>query len=104
MEAKKKNQPEKQRTLFKFTSHDLRHTFATALYDAGVPVKAAQYFLGHADIKITLDLYTHLSRERAAASRNKMVKYLDEWLDDRVQTSFLTEAESNEYDHFDPVF
>lgn len=104
LEAKKKNQPEKQRTLFKFTSHDLRHTFATALYDAGVPVKAAQYFLGHADIKITLDLYTHLSRERAAASRNKMVKYLDEWLDDRVQTSFLTEAESNEYDHFDPVF
>lgn len=69
-----------KRERFRLTSHDLRHTFATALYDAGVPVKAAQYFLGHADIRITLDLYTHLSREREAASRLLMVDYFNEWL------------------------
>ena len=74
----------KERKLFSFTAHDLRHTYATALYDAGVPVKAAQYFLGHEDIRLTLELYTHLSKEREAASRNKMVKYLDEWLDSRI--------------------
>lgn len=94
--AKGENLPEKPRIQFKFTAHDLRHTYATALYDAGVPVKAAQYFLGHSDIKITLELYTHLSRERAAASRNKMVKYLDDWLDSRVRSSFLMEAPNPE--------
>lgn len=94
--AKGENLPEKPRIQFKFTAHDLRHTYATALYDAGVPVKAAQYFLGHADIKITLDLYTHLSREREVASRNQMVKYLDQWLDDRVRTSFLNTPEMPE--------
>lgn len=66
-----------------FRAHDLRHSFATALYDAGVPVKAAQYFLGHSDIKITLDLYTHLSKERKAASNLQMVSYLDSWVEMR---------------------
>ena len=90
-ERKKNNLPERPRKEFKFTYHDLRHTYATALYDAGVPVKAAQYFLGHADIKITLDLYTHLSRERETASRNQMVQYLDSWLDDRVRNVYAME-------------
>lgn len=64
-----------------FLPHDLRHTYATALYDAGVPVKAAQYFLGHSDIRITLELYTHLSKERESASRMQTVEYLDKWVD-----------------------
>lgn len=69
---------------FSFTAHDLRHTYATALYDAHVDVKSAQYFLGHSDIKITLDLYTHLSREREVESRNQAVKFLDSWLDNSI--------------------
>ena len=68
-----------------FTFHDLRHTFATGLYDAGVPVKAAQYFLGHADIRITLDLYTHLSKERDSASREQMVSLFDSWVAERLE-------------------
>lgn len=71
------------RKRFSFRAHDLRHTFATSLYDAGVPVKAAQYFLGHADIKITLNLYTHLSREREAESRLQMVEYFNTWLQEK---------------------
>lgn len=80
------------RTPFSFTWHDLRHTYATALYDAGVPVKAAQYFLGHSDVRITLDLYTHLSTEKEVTSRNKMVAYLDDWVDQRMKsdTPYLT--------------
>jgi integrase len=90
--AKKGNTlPGKERKQFSFRAHDLRHTYATALYDAGVPVKAAQYFLGHADIRVTLDLYTHLSKEREAASRHQMVKYLDDWLDSRVVNSLSME-------------
>ena len=100
IERKKNDLPEKPRKEFKFTNHDLRHTYATALYDAGVPVKAAQYFLGHADIKLTLDLYTHLSKERESASRNQMVKYLDDWLDARVRTALSMELPDPEKTHF----
>lgn len=66
--------------LFNVRAHDLRHTFATALFDAGVPAKAAQYYLGHADIRITLDLYTHLSQEKEQQTRSQIVGFLDGWL------------------------
>ena len=85
-------QEDAERIRFGFRAHDLRHTFATFLYDAGVNVKAAQYFLGHADIRITLDLYTHLSKEREAESRNQAVGYLDKLLDDRTKSTLLFDA------------
>lgn len=81
---------------FSFTCHDLRHTYATALYDAGVPVKAAQYFLGHSDIRVTLDLYTHLSKERQEKSREQAIEYLDKWLDQRVVNALSLEQEEGE--------
>lgn len=87
IEKKRTTKKAPERKCFSFTAHDLRHTYATALYDAGVPVKAAQYFLGHADIRITLDLYTHLSKERESASRNQMVEYLDNWIDKRTMVA-----------------
>ena len=45
-----------------FTAHTLRHTYATTLYYAGVDVKTAQYLLGHKNITVTLEIYTHLER------------------------------------------
>ena len=45
-----------------FTPHMLRHTYATMLYDAGVDIKSAQKFLGHANIEMTLAVYTHLTK------------------------------------------
>lgn len=72
---------ERERTRFFVRAHDLRHTFATALYDAGVPVKDAQYYLGHSSIKMTMDLYTHFSEEREKKSRIAIVGFLDGWLD-----------------------
>ena len=32
------------------------------LYDAGVDIKSAQKFLGHANIEMTLSVYTHLTK------------------------------------------
>ena len=55
------------------TAHMLRHTYATMLFDAGVDVKSAQKFLGHADLELTLEIYTHLSEykeERSIAALN----------------------------------
>ena len=40
--------------------HSLRHTFSTNLYYLGVTDKQRQAYLGHASIKTTNDIYTHL--------------------------------------------
>lgn len=78
-EEKEKRQRERVR--FKVRPHDLRHTFATALFDAGVKVKDAQYYLGHSSIKMTMDLYTHFSEERERRARKALVGFLDGWLE-----------------------
>ena len=44
----------------KFRFHDLRHTHATWLLEAGVNVKVVSERLGHANIRITLDTYAHV--------------------------------------------
>jgi integrase len=50
--------------------HDLRHTYATLALAAGVHPKIISERLGHANIAITLDCYSHclptLSEEAAA--------------------------------------
>lgn len=55
--------------------HDLRHTYATMLYDAGVDVKRAQYLLGHAEIETTMKIYVHLSKLRKQRSDDAMSAY-----------------------------
>ena len=44
--------------------HDLRHSYCTMLYDAGIDLKTAQKWMGHADQEMTLRIYTHLTAER----------------------------------------
>lgn len=45
--------------------HGFRHTHATLLYNAGIDPKALQHRLGHSTISMTLDTYSHLSKENA---------------------------------------
>ncbi|WP_227878331.1 tyrosine-type recombinase/integrase [Arthrobacter dokdonensis] len=44
----------------KLRLHDLRHTHATLLLAAGVPVKVVLERLGHANATITLGVYAHV--------------------------------------------
>ena len=44
--------------------HTLRHTFATSLFYAGADVKTVSALLGHANTKITYDIYIHVIEER----------------------------------------
>jgi integrase len=44
----------------RFRVHDLRHTAASLMIQAGYPPKMLQEILGHASITTTLDLYGHL--------------------------------------------
>ena len=52
-----------------FRIHDLRHSFASCLVNAGRSLYEVQELLGHADIKTT-SRYAHLSRERLAEAVN----------------------------------
>ena len=40
--------------------HDLRHTAATLMLKQGINPKIVQERLGHADISITLNIYSHV--------------------------------------------
>ena len=46
----------------RFRIHDLRHTAASLMIQAGYPPKMLQEIMGHASITTTLDLYGHLYR------------------------------------------
>lgn len=67
----------KKETGINCTPHQLRHSYATMLFDAGIDVKTAQRWLGHTDIKTTLDTYTHLSELRQTQSTDKWFEFID---------------------------
>lgn len=59
------------------TPYCLRHTYCTDLQDAGVPLNVAKYLMGHSDITVTANIYTHTSEEiiqQAAALTRKFAE------------------------------
>lgn len=54
------------------TPHQLRHAYATILFDAGIDDKDAQELLGHANISTTRDIYTHISKSRFEKTTQKL--------------------------------
>lgn len=55
--AKEHRQPE---LLPHVSAHILRHTACTRLAESGLEPKVLQYIMGHANVSVTLDVYTHL--------------------------------------------
>ena len=53
---------------FTTSAHCLRHTYVTILYEAGVDVLTAQRWVGHADPRTTMGIYTHLRDQKEQAS------------------------------------
>lgn len=62
---------------YNITAHQLRHGFATILYEAGIDDKDAQELLGHSSITITRDVYTHIRQSRRTETANKLNQFLD---------------------------
>lgn len=56
---------------YNFTSHQLRHTYATNAIAAGVDVRTVQYLMGHATPEMTMR-YTHLSPSALESAREKL--------------------------------
>lgn len=65
---------------FCLRAHDLRHTYCTLLYSAGVDVKTAAYLMGHSDVTVTMRIYTHLSEGQKAISTQALTNYVDSHL------------------------
>ena len=68
----------RRRKLFRpiaFTSHQLRHTFASNAIAAGIDVRSVQYLLGHASPEMTLAVYTHASPRALSEARQKLNEY-----------------------------
>ena len=57
------------------TAHELRHGYATMLFEADVDVFTAKTLLGHADIETTMAVYTHLRARKKADSIEKLKAY-----------------------------
>lgn len=73
IEAQKYKLPEWEDVVIR--SHDLRHTYCTMLYEAGVDIKTAQKWMGHADDEMVRKIYTHLSEKMEKKSEKAFEKY-----------------------------
>lgn len=57
--------------------HDLRHSFATMLYDADVDIKTAVKWMGHSDEKMIMQIYAHLTAEREKRSESSVANHVE---------------------------
>lgn len=65
--------------------HDLRHTHATLALRAGVHPRIVQERLGHANVSITLDTYSHVDLDMQAAAARQVAALI-------IQTDEVTPA------------
>lgn len=71
--------PEKARTRISatsltFTTYQCRHTFCTLCYEAGLDVPTTAYLMGHSDLRMTENVYTHL---RDSQKQKELTKLQD---------------------------
>ena len=73
MKKYKKLHPEQP--LPHITPHVFRHTFCTNMANKGMDIKTLQYLMGHSDVGVTLNVYTHSSYDRAVEQMAKIVDF-----------------------------
>ena len=54
------------------TAHVCRHTYCSNMAKSGMNPKTLQYLMGHSDIAVTLNVYTHVGLEDAEKELQKM--------------------------------
>ncbi|SCJ24373.1 Integrase [uncultured Butyricicoccus sp.] len=57
------------------TPHVFRHTFCTNMANAGMDAKTLQYIMGHSDVGVTLNVYTHANYDHAAEQMTKIISF-----------------------------
>lgn len=56
--------------------HGFRHTHATLLFESGVNIKEIQHRLGHSDISMTMDVYTHITESTEKQAISTLIQHL----------------------------
>lgn len=59
------------------TAHQIRHSYATLLYEAGIPDKDTQALMGHSDISVTRNIYQHIRQQKLDTSRTMLNKHIE---------------------------
>ena len=54
--------------------HVCRHTFCSNMAKSGMNPKTLQYIMGHSDISVTLNVYTHVQFDDAQAELLRVAK------------------------------
>ena len=62
-------------------THDFRHSFVTMLCDAGVDIKTAMSWVGHADEKMIRQIYDHLTKQREKAAEQNTARLIEKMID-----------------------
>ena len=56
-----------------------RHTYATDLRDAGVPITVAAKLMGDSSIAVVADIYTHQTQAAFEDARSKINEKINKW-------------------------
>lgn len=62
---------------FDINVHGFRHTHASLLFEAGATIKQVQERLGHSDIKTTLNIYTHVTKNAEKEVANLFSNFMN---------------------------
>lgn len=63
--------------LKRITIHGFRHTHCSILFEAGASIKEVQDRLGHSDIKVTMNIYAHVTEKAKEKTAEKFAKYVN---------------------------
>ena len=59
----------------KITPHVCRHTYCSNMAKSGMNPKTLQYLMGHSDISVTMNVYTHISFDDAEEELKRMEEF-----------------------------
>lgn len=59
------------------TTHGLRHTHCSLLFEAGASLKEVQDRLGHSDVQTTMNIYTHITKKAREEAIMKFANYIE---------------------------
>lgn len=58
------NATEPPKTMPSISAHTMRHTFCTRMAENNMDIKVLQYIMGHANVSITMQVYTHIADKK----------------------------------------
>lgn len=64
-------------SLPKITTHGFRHTHCSLLFEAGRTIEEVKDRLGHSDIQTTMNIYTHVAKEKKEEVAEVFAKYVN---------------------------